>query len=88
MESTALVLDKEKLRAIVAEVLDVDVADVTDEAHLVDDLGVDSLMALEVTVVLERTYQVSLDESELTQVVTLQKMYDLLAEKLQQHAAG
>ncbi|HZM80389.1 MAG TPA: acyl carrier protein [Candidatus Limnocylindrales bacterium] len=86
MESTATVLDMEKLRAVVAEVLDVEVDAVTDDAHLVDDLGVDSLMALEVTVVLERTYQVKLDESELPQVITLRKMHELLAQKIQQQS--
>lgn len=76
-------LDKEELRSIVAQVLDVDVVDVTDDAMFVDDLEVDSLMALEVVVVLEKKYGVKLPESELRRIVTLQSAYDLLAGKLQ-----
>ncbi|WP_406383524.1 acyl carrier protein [Streptomyces sp. NBC_01618] len=76
-------LDKEELRSTVAQVLDVEVAEVTDDALFVDDLEVDSLMALEVVVVLEKKYGVKLPESELRQIVTLQSAYDLLAGKLQ-----
>ena len=47
---TATVLDKEELRLTVAGVLDIEAADLTDEANFTDDLEVDSLMALEVVV--------------------------------------
>ncbi|MCX4807332.1 acyl carrier protein [Streptomyces sp. NPDC058682] len=75
-------LDKEELRALVAHVLDVEVAEVTDDVRFTDDLEVDSLMALEIVVVLEKKYAVRLPESELKQIVTLQSAYDLLLGKL------
>lgn len=77
-------LDKEELRALVAEVLDLDVAEVTDTAHFVDDLDVDSLMALEITVRLERHYAVRMAESELVAITSLQGTYDLLDGKLKE----
>lgn len=75
-------LDKEELRAVVAQVLDVDESEITDDAKFVDDLEVDSLMALEIVVVLEKKYGIKLPESELKQIVTLQSAYDLLLGKL------
>lgn len=75
-------LDKEELRAVVAQVLDVDVDEVTDDAKFVDDLEVDSLMALEVVVILEKKYGIKLPESELKQIVTLQSAYELLLGKV------
>lgn len=75
-------LDKEELRAVVAQVLDVEPSEVTDDASFVDDLEVDSLMALEVVVVLEKRYEVKLPEAELRRIVTLQSAYDLLLGKL------
>ncbi|MFF7749421.1 acyl carrier protein [Streptomyces sp. NPDC007971] len=75
-------LDKEELRAVVAQVLDVDVTEVTDDARFVDDLEVDSLMALEVVVILEKKYGIKLPESDLKQIVTLQSAYELLLAKL------
>ncbi|MEU3002065.1 acyl carrier protein [Streptomyces sp. NPDC006995] len=82
MRGTPTVLDKEELRAVVAQVLDVEPSEVTDDASFVDDLEVDSLMALEVVVVLEKRYEVKLPESELRCIVTLQSAYDLLLGKL------
>lgn len=74
--------DREELRQTVADVLDVPVEELTDEALFAEDLGVDSLMALEVMVVLERRYQVKLDESQLKEVTTLNRVHELLAEQL------
>ncbi|MBM7054386.1 MULTISPECIES: acyl carrier protein [Streptomyces] len=82
MRGTPTVLDKEELRAVVAQVLDVEPSEVTDDASFVDDLEVDSLMALEVVVVLEKRYGVKLPESELKRIVTLQSAYELLLGKL------
>ena len=84
MPDSVLTLDKESLRTLVADVLDVDVLALTDNARFIEDLGVDSLMALEIMVVLERTYEIELDEAELTEVTSLRTMHDLLADKLRQ----
>ncbi|WP_308296140.1 phosphopantetheine-binding protein [Streptomyces sp. ISL-96] len=79
-------LDKEELRLLVADILDLDPAEVTDEAHFVDDLDVDSLMALEIAVRLEREYEVKLAEPELASVTSLQSTHALLQDKLQEKA--
>ncbi|MFF9062349.1 acyl carrier protein [Streptomyces sp. NPDC101213] len=75
-------LDKEELRSVIAQVLDVDAAEITDDVRFVDDLEVDSLLALEIVVVLEKKYGIKLPESELRRIVTLQSAYDLLTGKL------
>ncbi|MCO5991427.1 acyl carrier protein [Actinoallomurus spadix] len=77
-------LDKEDLRLLIAEVLDVDVAEVTDDAHFVDDLEVDSLMALEITVRLEKEYGVRMQEEELESIRTMRSTYDLIERKLRE----
>ncbi|MER8089307.1 MULTISPECIES: acyl carrier protein [unclassified Streptomyces] len=81
-ETTTPALDKEELRDLVADVLDLDVAEVTDSAHFMEDLEVDSLMALEIVVRLEKEYGVRLAESELTSITSLLGTYELLADKL------
>ncbi|MDT3399156.1 acyl carrier protein [Streptomyces sp. B1866] len=83
MAEVTAALDLEDLRAFVADVLDVDVEEVTDDADFVETLGVDSLMALEVMVVLEKKYAVKLHEQEIKQVTCLRKVYELLAAKLE-----
>ncbi|MEU9468107.1 acyl carrier protein [Streptomyces avermitilis] len=80
--TTTTALDKEQLRELVADVLDLDVAEVTDDADFMEDLDVDSLMALEITVRLEKEYGVRLAEAELTSITSLQGTYELLTSKL------
>lgn len=80
--NAAPVLDMEELRLTVAEVLDIEAVDLTDEANFINDLDVDSLMALEVVVRLEKKYGVKFTESELRSVVSLQQAHDLLIHKL------
>jgi acetyl-CoA carboxylase biotin carboxylase subunit len=76
------VLDKEELRHTVAEVLELEPGQVTDDVRFVEELDVDSLMALEVMVVLERKYGVKLAEDQLQEITCLQRVHDILAEKL------
>lgn len=75
-------VDKEELRAAVATTLDVDVSEVTDHAHFVEDLEVDSLMALEIAVNLEKKYGVKIGEDDLADVTTLDRTHALLEELL------
>ncbi len=76
-------VDREDLRTLVAETLDLDVAEVTDTADFVNELDVDSLMALEVMVVLERRYAVKLDEKRLAEITSLENAHRLLTEALE-----
>jgi acyl carrier protein len=77
-------IDREELRAVVAEVIDVETAEVLDDAGFVDDLGVDSLMALEIVVVLEKKYGVKLGEAELKKISTLRAAHDVMLAKLRE----
>ncbi|GAB3117070.1 hypothetical protein GCM10027160_27030 [Streptomyces calidiresistens] len=77
-------LDREELRELLAETIDADVAEIRDGADFVESLGVDSLMALEVVVVLERRYGIKFAETEMRSVRTLESTYDLLCQKLRE----
>ncbi|KOV94559.1 MULTISPECIES: acyl carrier protein [unclassified Streptomyces] len=82
MPQTAPVLDLEDLRSTIAEVIDIDIAEVTDTADFKEDLDVDSLLAMEILVTLERKYQVTVNESNLQDVRSLKSVHDLLAAKV------
>jgi acyl carrier protein len=70
---------KEKLRAIVAEVSEID--EIPDETPFVD-LGIDSMMALEIVSAVERQYKVTVPEEELRGLKNFQSVYDLFAAKI------
>jgi len=68
-----------KLQAIVAEVAELDdPAQVVDESRLYEDLDVDSMMALEIVLMIEETFQVSIDEETLRDIRTFGDMLQQL----------
>ncbi|MFD4176134.1 MULTISPECIES: acyl carrier protein [Streptomyces] len=79
---TTAVLDREDLRETLARAMDVEPSAVTDDADFVRHLKVDSLLALEIVIVLEKKYGVKLHESEFGQLTSLRGTYDLLSAKL------
>ncbi len=70
------------LRTTVADVLDVDEHLLGADTHFIDELGVDSLMALEVMVTLERCYHIKLSATDLKEMTSLRKVYELLQLRL------
>jgi acyl carrier protein len=72
---------KNQLRKILADVLDVDEERIKDDTLFIKDLGVDSLMALEVLVTLEKKYKIKIAEKELPQLTCLKDVYELLKTK-------
>lgn len=86
--NTQIALDKEALRSLIADVLELDVEEVTDDADFVQDLDVDSLMALTIVARVEKEYGVKLDESDFKQVSSLIPVLQLLTDKRIAQAAS
>jgi acyl carrier protein len=70
---------REKLRAIIAEVSEVD--EIPDETPF-KDLGIDSMMAIEIVAEIERTYKMSVPEDDLKKLTHFNAVYTLVREKL------
>jgi len=70
---------KEKLREIIAEVTEVD--EIPDETPF-KDLGIDSMMAIEIVAEVERTYKLSIPEEELQDLTHFTAVYEKVREKL------
>ncbi|MFC3455052.1 acyl carrier protein [Amycolatopsis speibonae] len=68
----------EDLRTLVAHVLEVDAAEVTDEANLVEDLGVDSLLLLEVAARIQQRYGIRVGDAAITEIETLDELLQLV----------
>jgi acyl carrier protein len=75
-------LDKEELRRTLAEVIDVDTDEIGEDTDFVDELEVDSLLLLELVVVLEKRYQVKFSEHEMQGARTFRNAHALLERKL------
>jgi len=70
---------RDKLREIIADVSEVD--DVPDDTAF-EDLGIDSMMAIEIVAEVERTYKLSIPEDELTEMTNFTRVYELVRSKL------
>jgi acyl carrier protein len=70
---------KEKLRAIVAEVSEID--EIPDETPF-SELGIDSMMALEIVAEVERQYKVAVPEEELKRLTNFAAVHELFSQKI------
>jgi acyl carrier protein len=64
----------------------VDVSDVSPQSDLYDDLDLDSLETVELTLGLEERYGIEIPDSELEDVSTVNDAIDLIEQKLAAHA--
>jgi len=72
----------ERFQKCAVEVLAVDVSKVTKDASFADDLDADSLDLVELVMALEEEFDISVDESELEGISTVQAAIDLVSSKL------
>lgn len=64
-------MEFEKLKKIIAEVLNVDQEEITIETTFVDDLGADSLDVFQIIMGLEEEFDVQIDNEEAEKIVTV-----------------
>ena len=72
---------EQEIREIIAEIIEKDPKIITLDAHLFEDLGADSMMALEILAAMEKKYRVVVPEDKLPQLTSLRKIMGLV-EKL------
>lgn len=71
----------EKIRAIIAEQLNIDVAQVTEDASFKEDLGADSLDLFEMVMSLEDEYGIEIPQDDLEKITTVGAVIDYLKNK-------
>jgi len=81
MEPTATNNVEKEIRALVAEILEIDEKKITPNARFVEELGMDSMMALEILASVEKKYKIKIPEEYLTKVTSLDNMVEI-AKKL------
>jgi acyl carrier protein len=72
---------KEEIRALIAEIAEIDT--IPEDTHF-KELGIDSMMGVEIVAAIERQFQIKIPDSELQLVTTLNKSYELVLSKLPQ----
>jgi len=59
---------REEVKHLIAELTERDMTEITDTALFQEDLGVDSLMAIEVMVALDKRYKIDIPEAEFNKI--------------------
>ncbi len=69
-------LDQE-IRELIADIIEMPAEKIEPDAKLVEDLGMDSMMALEILATLEKKFKIKLPEEDLPKITTLNKTIEL-----------
>jgi|LSQX01.3.fsa_nt_gb acyl carrier protein len=68
---------KEQVKELIAEIIEKEVDEFGDDASFVDDLGLDSLRALEILAALEKKFKIEIPEEKLTDLTTVNKTVEV-----------
>ena len=74
-------MEFEKLKRVIAEVLNVDPDEISPESTFLDDLGADSLDLFELVMALEDEYSVEIPSEDLEKLATVGDVAEYLKEK-------
>lgn len=64
-------MELEKIKVIIAEVLNIDADSITEDTTFVDDLGADSLDIFQIIMGIEEEYDIELDNESVEQIQTV-----------------
>jgi len=88
LESLTLEQISADIRSLVAEILEIPAEQIDGNASFFEDLGVDSLMGLEIVAAVEKKYRIQIPEENLQRVKTLNDTIALAREYLEKRAAA
>lgn len=71
----------EQIKNVLVDTINVDPEAVKPEASLSDDLDIDSLAAVELSLELETAFDIRIEDEELANLKTVQDIMDLIANK-------
>ena len=69
---------QDKAKALISSKMKVDESEVTEDKHLFNDLGADSLDFVELSMTLEREFNVKFKEEDMASVKTVRDVYALI----------
>jgi len=80
---------QQDITAIVAEVTEIDEKELWDQRdkHFMEDLDIDSMLALEIVASIEKKYRIEIEEEELLDITSLNATIDLVQRLLDKNAA-
>jgi len=75
---------KKEIKSALSAIMEIDAAEIDDEANLAEVLGLDSLQALELVVKLERKYKIEIPQEELRKFKNVNSVTEIVASYIAQ----
>ncbi len=75
---------EQEIRAIVADISGVDEQDITPDTNMVQDLDIDSIKTIEITVAIEKKFKISVRDEDVPKITTIRQAVDL-TKRLMEH---
>ena len=73
---------QDKIRSIIASKLGIDESEITPEKNLTNDLGADSLDVVELSMDLEREFNLKFEDADTEKIQTVADLYKLIEENV------
>ncbi|MDD3295764.1 MAG: acyl carrier protein [Candidatus Omnitrophica bacterium] len=72
-----------EIQQLIAEVTGKSMEDLRPEANFWEDLGIDSIKAIEITVAIERKYKIRIGDEQIPQIMTVGKAVEVVRQALE-----
>ncbi|MBF0511237.1 MAG: acyl carrier protein [Candidatus Omnitrophica bacterium] len=79
---------EEELRDLLVTIIDVEPQELKPQAHFYQDLGVDSIKAIEILVAIEKRFKVSIQEKDIEEITTLAKVAEVIYHSLKKRGSS
>lgn len=73
---------KKEIKKLISEITEIPQNELKEEADFTTDLGVDSMMALEIVAAIEKKYKIVVPEEEIPNIRSLNNIYEILKKKM------
>ena len=77
---------REEIKTLIARVTEREPDEILDEAHYMEELGVDSLMAMEVMIAIDKKFKIDIPEDEFNHATNVNASVALVEKWLSQNA--
>ena len=73
-----------ELKNLVSRITNIDVSELNEEVRVREELGIDSLMAMEIVAACEKRFDIQIDEEQLFEIETVGEFYNLVVRTLKE----
>ena len=69
---------KKEVKSLISKIIQIQEEDIKENADFFKDLGIDSMMALEIIASIEKKYRITIPEEDIPKLTSLEKIYEYL----------